>query len=44
MLVLRGWVLGTEELKAQLLKQVTRQEEGLFILENTHLSMYLFSL
>jgi len=35
-------VLGTEELNARLREQVTRQEEGLSILENTRLGMYLF--
>ncbi|XP_066323711.1 uncharacterized protein [Miscanthus floridulus] len=38
-LTLRGRVLGTEELNAQLHEQVTRQEEGLSILENTHLDL-----
>ena len=42
MLALRGWVLGTEELNSRLHEQVTRQEEGLSILENTHLGMYPF--
>ena len=37
-------MLGTEESNAQLREQVTRQEEGLSILENTHLGMYLFRL
>ena len=41
-LALRGRVLGTEELNARLREQVTRQEEGLSILENTRLGMYLF--
>ena len=41
-LVLRGRVLGTEEANARLREQVTRQEEGLSILENTRLGMYLF--
>ena len=40
--MLRGWVLGTEEANARLHKQVTWQEEGLSILENTHLGMYMF--
>ena len=31
-----------EEVNVQLCEQVTRQEEGLSILENTHLGMYLF--
>ena len=43
-LTLRGRVLGTEESNARLLEKVTRQEEGLSILENTHLGMYLFHL
>ena len=41
-LALWGWVLGTEELNSQLCEQVTRQEEGLSILENTHLGTYPF--
>ena len=41
-LTLRGLVLGAEESNARLLKKVTRQEEGLSILENTHLGTYLF--
>ena len=41
-LVLRGRVLGTEELNARLREQVTRQEEGLSIIENTCLGTYLF--
>ena len=41
-IVLRGWVLGTEELNARLLEQVTRQEEGQSILENNHLGTYPF--
>ena len=44
MLALRGQVLGAKELNARLLEKVTRQEEGLSILENTHLGMYLFRL
>ena len=44
MLALWGWVLGTKELNARLREQVTRQEEGLSILENTRLGMYLFHL
>ena len=43
-LVLRGQVLGTEETNARLREQVTRQEEGLSILENTCLGRYLFRL
>ena len=43
-LALRGQVLGTEEPNARIHEQVTRQEEGLSILENTHLGMYLFHL
>ena len=42
--VLRGQVLGAEESNARLLEKVTRQEEGLSILESTHLGMYLFRL
>ena len=34
--------MGTEEANARLCEQVTRQEEGLSILENTHVGMYLF--
>ena len=41
-LVLWGWVLGTEELNSRLREQVTRQEERLFILENTRLDTYPF--
>ena len=41
-LALWGQVLGTEELNARLCEQVTRQEEGLSIFENTRLGMYLF--
>ena len=37
-------MLGTEELNARLLEQVTRQEEGLSILENIRLDMYLLRL
>ena len=43
-LALQGWVLGLEELNARLLEKVTQQEEGLSILESTHLGMYLFRL
>ena len=42
MLAFWGRVLGTEELNAQLREQVTPLEEGLSILENTHLGTYLF--
>ena len=35
-------MLGAEESNAQLLERVTQQEEGLSILESTHLSTYLF--
>ena len=35
-------MLGTEELNSRLREQVTRLEEGLSILENTRLGMYLF--
>jgi len=41
-LALRGQVLGMEESNARLCEKVTWQEEGLFILKNTYLSMYLF--
>ena len=41
-LVLWGRVLGTEESNGQLCEQVTWQEEGLSILQNTHLGMYQF--
>ena len=44
MLTLRGQVLGVEESNARLLEKVTRQEEGLSILENTRLGMYLLRL
>ena len=44
MATLRGQVLGAEELNAQLLEKVTQQEEGLSILESTHLGMYMFHL
>ena len=37
-------MLGTEESNAELLEKVTWQEEGLSILENTCLGMYLFYL
>ena len=43
-LPLQGQVLGVEESNARLLKKVTRQEEGLSILENTRLGMYLLCL
>ena len=42
--MLRGQVLGVEELNARLLEKVTQQEEGLSILESTCLGMYLFHL
>jgi len=41
-LALRGQVLRVDESNARLLEKVTRQEEGLSILENTHLGMYPF--
>ena len=44
MLMLRGQVLGVEELHARLLEKVTRQEEGLSILKNRRLGMYLLRL
>ena len=37
-------MLGVEESNARLLEKVTRQEEGLSILESTRLGMYLFHL
>jgi len=37
-----GQLLRTEESNAQLLKRMTRQEEGLSILESAHLSTYMF--
>ena len=37
-------MLGMEESNARLRELVTRQEEGLSILENTRLGMYLFLL
>ena len=37
-------MLGVEESNTQLLERLTRQEEGLSILESTHLGMYLFCL
>ena len=37
-------MLRVEESNARLLKKVTQQEEGLSILESTHLGMYLFHL
>ena len=39
---LRWQMLGAEESNTRLLERVTQQEEGLSILENTHLGMYLF--
>ena len=41
-LALRGRVMGTGEANARLCEQVTRQKEGLSILENTCLGTYLF--
>ena len=43
-LVVRALVLGAKESNARLHEKVTWQEEGLSILENTHLGMYLFRL
>ena len=43
-LALQGQVLGVEESNARLLEKVIQQEEGISILEGTHLSMYLFCL
>ena len=37
-------MLGAEESNARLLEKVTQQEEGLSILKNTHLGMYLLHL
>ena len=42
MLTLRGQVMGMEEANARLHEQVTWQEEGLSVLENTRLGKYLF--
>ena len=42
MLTLWGWVMGMGEVNARLREQVTRQAEGLSILENTCLGKYLF--
>ena len=39
-----GQMLGVEESNARLLDRVTQQEEGLSILESTHLGTYLFPL
>ena len=39
---LRGQMLGVEESNARLLERVTRQEEGLPILESARLGMCLF--
>ena len=39
---LQGQMLRAEESNARLLERVTRQEEGLSILESTRLGMYLF--
>ena len=41
-LALRGRVMGIEEANTRLCEQVTWQKEGLSILENAHLGMYLF--
>ena len=41
---LRGRMLGAEESNTRLVEKVTRQEEGLSILESAHLGMYLFRL
>ena len=43
-LALQGQVLDVEESNARLLKKVTQQEEGLSILENIRLDMYLLRL
>ena len=42
MLALRGRVLGMKKANARLCEQVTQQEEGISILENTLLGTYLF--
>ena len=39
---LRGQMLRVEESNTRLLERVTQQEEGLSILESTHLGTYLF--
>ena len=39
---LHGQMLGAEESNTRLLERVTRQEEGLSILESAHLDTYLF--
>ena len=44
MVALWGQMLGAEESNARLLEKVTRQEEGLSILESICLGMYLFHL
>ena len=41
---LRGQMFRVEESNARLLERVTRQEEGLSILESIRLGMYLFCL
>ena len=38
---LRGQMLGAEESNARLLERVTQQEEGITVLKNASLSMYL---
>ena len=40
--VIRGQMLGAKESNARLLERVTRQEEGLSILESACLGTYLF--
>ena len=40
--MLRGRVMGMEEVNARLCAQVTRQVEEFSVLENFRLSMYLF--
>ena len=42
MLALRSQVMGMEEANTRLCEQVTQHEEGLSILENTHLGTYHF--
>ena len=40
-IALQGQMLGVEESNTRLLERVTRQEEGLSILESARLGMYL---
>ena len=41
-IMLRGQMLGAEESNSRLLERVTRQEEGISILESVCLGTYLF--